>query len=50
MIWFALFIVPFFQSMMIGLCHSFATAKEKAWAGRLIGPAETANAGAIQEM
>lgn len=35
--------------MMIELCHSFATAKEKAWEGHLIGPAETANAGAIQE-
>lgn len=35
--------------MMIELCHSFATAKEKARAGHLIGPAEIANAGAIQE-
>lgn len=35
--------------MMIELCHSFATAKEKVRAGHLIGPAEIANAGAIQE-
>lgn len=38
-----------FQNMMIELCHSFATAKEKARAGHLIGPAEIANAVAIQE-
>lgn len=38
-----------FQNTMIEQCRSFATVKEKAWAGHLTGPAETANGEAIQE-
>lgn len=39
-----------FQNTTIERCRSFATVKEKAWAGHLRGPAETANGEAIQEM
>lgn len=46
--WFALFIVSFFQNTTIELLHSFATAKEKEWAGHLTGAAETGGE-AIQE-